>query len=231
MSESTFDFNQWLTEARVATRSVDILQRPDLIGEYEEWRRQYERAVAARPSVSERTLGEQDPVDVLEAQGRQLLAQIQAARTTWYLAALSDRTEKAVEAAYPLPESPVVFDLALPVMADSATEKQADAFLGAWEAWKIAQARFVDDNAEVLVPFQAEWEEAQRNRQAERLARSVTAIRAGGVLNKVRLTADQVLAMEATLGKAQVGKLLETLAHANDDDPEQAVPAAFLSRT
>lgn len=226
-----FDFNQWLTEARIATRSVDVLQRPDLIGEYQEWQRQYDRVKAAAPSISERSMGELDPVQALEVEGRKLLEQIQASRATFYIAAVSDEDEKAIEAAFPLPEAPVTFDLELPTMADHATEKQADAFLAAWEAWKVAQARFVDQHAGVLQEFQDAWNAENENRNIERICRAVTAVRVGGELHKIRLTPDQVRDMEAHLGKPQIGKILQAIAQAGEDDPEKAVPAAFLSRS
>lgn len=230
---SEFDFNQWLTEARVATRSVDVIQRPDLIADYQEWQRRFDRAKLTQPAVEkmERGIGDPDPIALLEDEGRALLEQIQASRSTFYLSALSETDQKGIEAAFPLPDSPVTFDLELPVLADGATEKQADAFLAAWDAWKVAQARFVDENAEILTKHQEAWNQANQDRNAERLARSITAIRQGGELHKVRLSSDQVRVLAKKIGNPQVDRLIAALNAANTDDPEKAVPAAFLSRS
>lgn len=232
MTESIFDFSQWLTEARVATRSVDVFQRPDLIGNLQDWQRRMDAAKkAAEGKPVETALGERSPIQVLEEEGDYLLEQVQAARTVWYLAALTDRTEESIEKAFPLPAPPVVFDLAVPRMPDSPTEKQAEAFLAAWEAWKVEETRFLDEHADVFTAYQDAWNEVVRNRQAERIAQSVVSIVQGGVRHKVELTSDQVKTLETVLGKPQIDKILQALEQAKNEDPEKAVPAAFLSRS
>lgn len=226
-----FDFDQWLTESRVAQTSVEVLQRPDLLAEVEDWKRRMERAKSL-PANPDRSFGEADPVEALKAEGQALIEQIRDSRATFYLAALDAKDERAIEAAHPMPDPPVMFDRPLPELSDRATDAQAQAFLGAWDAWKQAKDEFISAHVDVLAPWQEQTERILELRGAERVARSVVSMKQHGVTTKLHLTAEQVLKMQETFGKPQMSLFIEALDKLKTNPPkEPEVSPAFLSRT
>ena len=227
-----FDFDQWLTEARIAQGTVEILQRPDLLAEYQDWKRRYDRAKALHVAV-ERAQGDPDPVGELEEEGRQILQSIREARTTWYLSALSYPDEEAIEQAHPIPDPPVKYTRQLPSLPQNATDNQSKAFLEALNGWQIGREMFEVENASKLGPWRELVKEAVRNRQSERICRSVVSIKAAdGTVNRVHLTIEQVRRMERIIGSTQIDKLITEIDRLGSDKPsEPEVDPGFLSRT
>lgn len=229
-----FDFERWLTEARIAQGTVEILQRPDLLADYQDWQRRYDRAQKlAQAAPDERTIGDGDPLAELKEEGRNLAAAIRAARTTWYLAALSFPDEEAIEQAHPIPDPPIRYARQLPSLPQNATETQSAAFLEAIKSWQIGRELFEAENASKLDPWREQVKQQVRHRQAERIVRSVMSIKdADGTVHKVKLTVDQVLRLERTIGSTQIDKLITEIDRLGSDSPTapEADPA-FLSRT
>ena len=229
MSETPFDFAEWLKDSRVAQTSVDVLQRPDLLAEVEEWKRRMDRASKTAPQ--DRSIGEVDPLDELRREGAALLDQLKESRATFYLAAVSPEDDAAIEQAHPLPTPPVTFRDRLPVLPDRPTDNQAKAFLEAWEVWKMAKDLFVDQHADQLGPWQQETEGVVRRRGAERLARSIISMKTRDGAHRLQLTGDDLIAMEKTLGRPQMDRLTEALDRISTSitiEPE--VSPGFLSR-
>ena len=222
-----FDFDQWLTEARIAQTSVDIMQRPDYLAEAEDWQRRMDQA--KKMGSTERGLGDPNPLAELEQEGAELLERIRSARSVWYLAAVSDAENEAIEAALPFPDAPVQFDREPPLLAAHATEVQAQAFLAGWDAWNAAKAQFMELNADKLEPWSDKMVEIMTLRQAERLCRAIVSIKQGGKVNKVRLTRAQIEQLPERIGKPQFDKLVAALDKVSTALPE--VNSAFLSRT
>lgn len=221
------DFDAWLAGASITTTSVDILQNPALLGEYEAWRRRYRRARDASSGV-EYSVGESDPVKLLEAEGQALLDQIEEARSTWYLRALTHEDDRAILAAHPDPEAPTGFTESPPRMVASPTEAQAKAFSQAWEAYRARESRWVSDNRPALEAYAEQVRAVAESRGAERIARAVTRIEQSGRTISERVTAEQAAGLPARIGEAQVKVLVAAIERASNEVPE--VPLGPLSR-
>lgn len=224
-----WSFDTWLADARVAQTAVEIIQRPDLIAEYKEWRARYDTALQAKPGDGERAMGEPDPLSDLVSEGRRIIEQLEAGRSWWFIAALGREDETAIEDAYPLPEPPVTFERAMPNYPNNPTDAQAQAFVDACTVWEQARAKFQEDNAGVLEPWLREHTQALLNRNAERVARAVVSIKQDGVTRRVRLTVEQVHAATKAMGETQFLKLVQALTDTSTVAPEVPAYPLFMS--
>lgn len=222
-----FDFDAWLDGLSPATVSVDILQHPALLADYEEWQRRYSRAKAN--DSGEYAVGERNPVKALEVEGEALLARIEQSRSTWYVRGLSDDDRKAIVAAFPDPPSIDVFDEQPPRLAFGATptEAQAKAYSQGYDAYKARQARWVNDNRDALEVYGEKVRTVATQRTIESIRRAVARVEQGGRTIAEALTYDQVEKLVARIGEAQAVVLTEAINRAANEVPE--VPAGPLS--
>lgn len=219
------DFDAWLAGASITTTSVDILQNPALLGEYEAWLRRYQRAKAIDPG--EYSMGEANPIAALEAEGEALLGRIEESRSVWHVRALTGDDQKAVAAAFPKPEHPADFDEPPPKMPTAPTEAQAKAYSQGYRAWEVRQEKWVMDRRSEIETYLNEVADVELRREAERVARAVVRIEQAGRTLEGRLTPDQVLALPERIGEAQMAVLVDAVKRATQDIPE--VPVGPLS--
>lgn len=222
-----FDFDAWLDDVSPATVSVDILQHPALLAEFEEWQRRYTRAKANDPG--EYSAGERNPVKALEAEGEALLTRIEQSRSTWFVRGLSDDDRKAIVEAFPDPQAIAGFDEQPPRFAFGATptEAQAKAYSQGYDAYKARQARWVNDNRDALEVYGEQVRTVATQRTIESIRRAVARVEQGGRTIAEALTYDQVEKLVARIGEAQAVVLTEAINRAANEVPE--VPAGPLS--
>ena len=219
------DFDAWLDGASLTTTSVDILQNPGLLGDYEDWRRRYERAKNA--SHGELAAGEADPLKTLTAQGEDLLARVEQSRSTWHLRALTSDDDRAIIAAYPTPAAPAGFDESPPKITTAPTEAQAKAFSQGYQAWERRQQLWLEAHRAELEEYGEALRLVADQRGAERLVRAVVKVEQGGRTVADRITVEQALSLPGRIGEAQVKVLMAAVERASNAVPE--VPIDPLS--
>ena len=219
------DFDAWLDGASLATVSVELLQNPSLLSEYEDWERRYLRAKTA-PKV-ERSAADPDPVTALLAEGEELLARLEAARTVWHVRALTGDDRDAIMAAFPNPPAPEGFKENPPRVVHSPTEAQAKAFSQGYEAYRERERRWVDAHHPELEAYGEAVKVAATLRGAEELARAVVRVKQAGRVIAERITAEQAMQLAGKIGEAQLNVLVEAVNRACREVPE--VPVGPLS--
>ncbi|HYP72810.1 MAG TPA: hypothetical protein VEP72_01880 [Microbacterium sp.] len=222
----TLDLTAWLSGATVAEASVDIYQRPDLLGRIEEWQRRYERAI--NEPATERSAGERDPIKALEAEGEKLLDELEASKSVWYLRALSSEDEKAINEAHPLPESPPAFTEKPPFLNPRPTEAQAKAFLGAHEAWQERHKQHTEEHKAEHEAYLHAATASLVSRGSEKIARTLARIEVDGKVIAESITAEQAESLPAKIGEVQVGKILAAISKATEVEPQ--LPAPFSQK-
>lgn len=235
MSETpTFDFDAFVSGATITEMSVDIFQNGAVLGKFDEWQRRYERAqqLADEPS-GERSAGEADPVAALEAEGEQLLSELEASKTVWFLRALTSEDENAINAAHPAPESPIKkWTEPAPTPIKNATEKQAEAFITAYTSWAERRDSFMSEqtSSKEYEAYAKETSQVLLDRGAEKIQRAFVRIEKDGmVVGANKPTIEQIKNLPAAIGEVQVGKLIAAIDAATKAEPE--VPGDFLHRT
>lgn len=224
------DFDAWLDGATITQASVEILQRPDLLARYADWERRYDRAEAEwADTVDERSASDPDPLAAIKAEGEALLEQMQASRATWYVRAMSDDDQKAIEAAFPLPEQPESFKEHAPKPVHAPTEVQGKAFLRGMEAWELRKQAFVAEHAKEFEDWRDEVKKVVDQRDAESIARCVVSVEVGGRQIADHITHEQAAVLGEKINPLQVKKIVNAIVEATTAEPE--VPADFLSRT
>lgn len=230
MSE-TFSFEEFISGANVAELSVDIFQDGSLLGLFDEWKRRFERA--DRETPVERSAGEVSPLAALEAEGAKLLAELEASKTVWFVRGLTTEDEIAIDAAHPIPESPVkAFTEAPPTHIRNGTEKQAEAFIAAYTSWITRRDEF--NSAQQERPEAKAWmveaQEAVFARGAEKISRAFRRIeRDGETVTTTPPSIEQIRRLPTAIGEMQVAKLVNAVEEASSVMPE--VPADFLHLT
>lgn len=217
------NLTDWLSGATVAEMSVDVYQRPDLLGKINEWERRLERATAA--GDAERSAGEPDPIAALEAEGEALLAELEASKSVWYMRALSSDDEDAINEAHPLPEPPARFAEKPPVLTARPTEVQSQAFLKAHEAYEQRKTLHDEERRPDAEKYVKQLTVTLKARGVEKIVRSLARIEAGGSVIATAITAEQAATLPAKIGEQQTGKILEAIADATQIEPE--LPASF----
>ncbi len=215
--EDDFDIDQWLTHATVTQGSVEILQRPDLLARWEDLERRVERAQAEK-NVGERSAADTDPMLALRQEAEDLLQEIDASRTVFFVRALNDDDLSAIEAAHPV-EKPPAFTAKMPAVVQNPTEKQALAFLGMWESYKLQKEQWDRENTELLAAHRAKAMEGLKLRGAEKIARATVKIVQGGRSTTKPLTADQVVSLSDKIGEVQTNRLLKKIDEVSAADP------------
>lgn len=226
MTETPLDLTAWLAGATVTEASVDIYQRPDLLGRIEEWQRRYEAATADAPG--ERSAGESDPSAALEAEGQVLLDELATSKSVWYLRALSTDDEQAIEDAIPLPPRPDLFSEKPPFAQARPTDTQAKAFLKSYEAWEQRKAQHAIEHADALNEYVRAVTQASLERGAEKIVRCLARVEVDGEVVATSITHDQARALPQTIGEVQVGKIIAAISHATAQEPD--LPAPFSRR-
>lgn len=95
-----FDVEAWLQDAHLPEESADVYKRADVIGELSALRRQLElQREAAASTVSERTVGEADPLRELEAKCQALVETFAGSQLTVYARALGPDERRAIREA------------------------------------------------------------------------------------------------------------------------------------
>ena len=221
----SIDLNTWLAGATVTQASVDIYQRPDLLGKIEEWQRRYARAEKNAPAVLERGIDDPDPLADLTAEGERLFAELEASKAVWYVRALSSDDSDAIDEAHPEPTRPASFDEAPPVMQAKPTEAQSSAFLAAYEAWKERRAAFVEAQSVERDEYVRAMTRVLKARGAERIVRCLDRIEVGGEVVTGSITIEQARSLPERIGEHQVGKIMEAIGQATNAEPD--LPASF----
>lgn len=219
------DFDAWLAGASITTTSVDILQNPALLGEYEAWLRRYQRGKVIDPG--EYSMGEANPIAALEAEGEALLGRIEESRSVWHVRALTGDDDRAILAAFPDPAAPAGFDEQPPKIAPSPTEAQAKAFSQGWQAWQVRQEKWLADHRADLDAYGEALRHIADQRGAERISRAVVRIEQSGRTIATHVSAEQALTLPGKIGEAQVTVLMDAIRRASNEVPE--VPVGPLS--
>ena len=220
------DFDAWLAGASLTEASVDILQDASLLGRYSDWLRRYERAQAS--PAGERAMSEPDPMAPLKAEGEQLLAEIGASRSTWFVRGLTLEDVTAIREAFPEPPPAPRYTKPMPELQRSPTDAQARAYLAAMEGWEVGQRQHAEEHREAIDAWAQAQLEVLTARGAEKIARAVVRVEQQGRMVAGRVTAEQARLLPSRLGEAQVKKLLDAIDAATSEVPE--VPMRPLSR-
>lgn len=224
--DPAIDFDAWLSGAGLAQGSVEILQRPALLGQWDDLRRRYERAQQA--AKGEGGIADDNPLAELEAEAEALLAEIEASRTVLHVRALIPDDLAAILAAHPVTPGPQ-FRGKVPSVQPNPTETQAKAFLGMWQACALEKERWEADNAGAIDAHRKSVMDALEAQGAEKISRAVASVEQGGRVVASHITVDQVIKLARTIGDPQVNKILAEIDRVSESAPE--VPASFLSRT
>jgi hypothetical protein len=219
-------FDEWLAGASLAHTSVEILQNPGLLGEWEDLERRHARAKAIAQAEGGITDG--DPLGELEAEAESLLERIEASRTTFHLRALTPEDNAAILAAHPVKPGPR-FAGKIPSIQPNHTETQAKAFLGMYASYEAQLNRWKEENAEEIDAHEKDMMDALLRQGAEKVSRSVVRIEQGGRTISTHLSADQVIALEKRIGQPQISAIIAAINTVSETAPE--VPTGFLSRT
>lgn len=225
MTEPVFDFDAWLDGASPTTTSVDILQNPSLLGKYEDWQRRYQRA--KNLGSEELGIGEVNPVTALEAEGEQLLTELEQSRAVWHVRGLTGDDDKAIRVAHPDPKPPAGFDEQPPKIVTAPTEAQAKAFSQGYEAWQHRQQAWVETHRAEIEKYGEDLEQVALARGAERISRAIVKVEQAGRIVTTHITAEQALALPQRIGEPQVAVLIAAIGRASTEVPE--VPMGPLS--
>lgn len=220
------EFDQWLMGAGLPHASVEILQNPALLGEWDDLQRRYERVKAI--AQAEGGITDSDPTGELEAEAEDLLARLEASRTTLHLRALTPDDLDAILAAHPVKPGPK-FDGKIPSVQPNPTELQAKAFLGMYASYEAQLNRWQEEHADEIDAHRQATMAALQAQGAEKVARSVVRIEQGGRIVAERITAEQVIALQKRIGDPQIKVILAKIKEVSEGVPE--VPPGFSSRT
>lgn len=219
-------FDEWLAGASLAQGSVEILQNPALLGRWEDLQRRWQRA--QQIAQGEGGITDDNPVAALEAEAEQLLADMEASRTIWYVRELTSDDLTAILAAHPLQDEPR-YDGRIPSVQPNPTETQAKAFLGMYNAYRADVERWQDEHAEEIETFRRHVLDVNLARGAEKVARATVRIEQDGRTVAEHVSVDQVRILAARIGDPQVNRIIAAIDQLSESAPE--VPSSFLSRT
>lgn len=219
------DFDAWMNGASLTQTSVDVLQRPDLLGRYQDWHRRWQRAKAG---AGERSAAEKDPLLALEVEGEQLLDELEASRTTIYLRGLVSDDVEAIEAEFPEPPKPPIYEQLPPEPQRNPTEAQAVAYIRSHEAWQTRRDAFNTQHRAAQEAWAKATTEVLAMRGAEKLARAVVRIEQAGHVVATSMTVEQARRLPSVIGESQVALILDEIDRASNVAPE--VPLGPLSR-
>lgn len=218
-----FDFDAWLDGATVAESSVDVYQKLDLLGVYEDWERRYEAAKDV--PAEERRMGEANPITALEAEGTKIIENLRASKTTWYLAALATEDEQEIIEAHPLPEVPATFAEPQPVLVSRPSEVQSEAFIKAYEAWGQRHTDYNVKHAAEFEAYQVQGSAVLSARGAEKIVRCLRRIERNGVIVSTSISLEQALSLSKRIGDMQVARIGAAIDAATKAEP--VVPGPF----
>ncbi len=221
------DFDAWIAGASLAQASTEILQKPSLLSDYEDWKRRWDRA---QRTPAERALGQPDPLAVLEAEGESLLAELEASRTVWHVRQIENDELDAIAAAFPEPEKPEIFEELPPkALQSGATDAQSKAYLRSFDAWTVRRDAFNVTHSAEHEAWARAANEMLADRGAEKIARATVRIEQAGRVIATSITNAQARALGEKIGAQQVAKILDLIDQVGAVAPE--VPADFLSES
>lgn len=226
-TEPALDFDAWLAGAGLAQGSVEILQKPALLAQWDDLARRYERAQDLA-AAGEAGITDEAPHADLEREAAELLAELEASRTILHVRALIPSDLAAILAAHPVKPGPQFRDK-IPSVQPNPTENQSKAWLGMWEAYGLRKEEWEADNAAAIDAHREETLAALLAQGAEKVSRSVTRVEQGGRVIAEHITVDQVMKLAEMIGDAQVSKIIAKIDEVSAAAPE--VPAGFLSRS
>jgi hypothetical protein len=206
-----FDFADWINGVETPAETVVVFQKPGLIAEI--------ARVQDEPEPIEAVLGEAGKAGKLA----RLHAELQASKSIWYISPLHRDTEKAILKQFPDVSMPR-FAVSPPVLADRANDRQSEAFIGAFEAWKFKQEQWLAENAEAVNAATEEMQQVALMRGAARLAAAVTYIEVQGEKHSAQLTPQDIIELERQLGSPQVELLVEALNRVSTEAPQEPDP-------
>jgi hypothetical protein len=151
-----FDLMAWIASGTVATRTVDIFNRPDMVAEYEALEAEYAEAEkAAARAGDDAPLSAVDPRPDIEARMAEWRERWEASKATWTVRALShDEIENTFE-----PKTGGVSSPPQPVPPPAQAGKKA-----------------AEDYAEKVTKWARTVHEADRERTLHLIAAAVTAV-------------------------------------------------------
>lgn len=235
--EQELGFEQWLTGSSGAQRSVEVLQDGSLMALWDTWVRKYQRAVQAQEETDDPDEQYSNPnnglseLEQLEVEGKLLLDQIDAARTTWYVTGIQREVEQDILDRHEAPVSKVPkFLKRKPVLAPKPNQAQAEAFLKALTQYGQGQE-------EHLAQFPSEVKAHERAAEAYLMACSYEKIAAGfvkatdrtGKVLFTKLTAENVKQLHQRLGSAFFVPVIETITEITDKAAAIPGESDFLS--
>jgi hypothetical protein len=223
--DAVLDFDAWLSGAGLAQGSVEILQKPALLSQWDDLARRHDRA--QKTVKGEGGITDDNPLPALEAEAEQLLDAIEASRTVLHVRALIPDDLAAILAAHPVTPGPR-FTGTIPSVQPNPTENQAKAFLGMYSTYKAQLEQWEADNAAAIDAHRQAVMDALLAQGAEKISRAVARVEQGGRVVAEHISVEQVIKLAKAIGDPQLNKIIAEIDRVSEEAPE--VPASFLSR-
>lgn len=231
-NENELTFEGWERGQTRATESVDILQDGDLSGRWAEWVRRYERAAADEVDESELLVGEKSKTAILREEGAKLIAEMDAARTTWFVHGIDSDTEAQIAKDFPWPENPIPeFTMEQPILRHGATDSHMVAFRMANENYWKAHAKHEAKYAIEEEKYTHELAEVAKERGYVKVSIAFVRATQGGKTVFSSLTVDQAKRLNQLIGDIEFSKILNAINKASQKSEPIPGDADFLSIT
>ncbi len=222
-----FDLQNYMDTATLVERSVDVFNKAGLIGRLEQWRRRMDAYDVLHPSTGEPTLDEReallsDPANTvreeLEAEGEELLAELQASKTTWFFGALTTDDVEDIHATFPMPHYPFKpLDIPLPTGSADSTEKKAEAYLTALKAYIDLQEahRLKFESSPEAEQYLIAVQKVRQDRAALKITKAFRRIEQDGEAVSTSLTEDQAKHLAKAFGDVVLQMMDEAIDEAS----------------
>lgn len=220
----------WLNGQTAVERSVEVLQDGALSARWDSWVRRYERAAADDAGKgAELLVGEQSKTQALLAEGEELLARMDAARTTWFVRGIGTEDSIAIADAHPFPVNPVpLFDQETPKLRPNATDAQSQAFRAASEDYWKARNEHDEIHAIEREKYAHAVSLAAIARGYEKIARAFVRAEQGGQTVIDSLTAEDAKKLNQALGDVEFQKIIHAIELASRESTPIPGDADFL---
>lgn len=222
----------WLNGQTAVERSVEVLQDGALSARWDDWVRRYERASREEASSGERATGEASKTQALVTEGGELLARMDASRTTWFVRGIGTEDSIAIAEAHPFPENPVpLFDREPPQLRKGATDSQAQGFILADKAYWAARAEHDEGHAIEREKYAHAVSLVAMARGYEKIARAFVRAEQNGATVIDKLTAEDAKSLNVALGDIEFQKIINAIEAASRESAPIPGDADFLSIT
>lgn len=220
-----FDLDDWIDGGSVSQRSVPIYSRPDLMADYEEWERRYKDA-ETRTKAGDVSLGDEDELAALEAEGEALLKQWQASKADWRVRALSiEEIEEIAGRAPTFPDLPKFLEPEPALPRDHSTGKApSGAWLAGKAAWTARHDAFLSEQKPEADALAKKRAAAVDETNLESIAAAVVSIDFANGAHADGVTVAQLRKMRAKIGPNQVARLIQAATLATYAEPDLSVP-------